>query len=100
MLICSNLVSIKLNAHLPEEIQLLISPKKGIAAIEKDFTEITVHGNKILWGICLNSQEGCEESQVPPSVYDVVGSTAIMSQLLKHGDQRQQLVEVPTETRK
>lgn len=100
LLICCNFVSIQLNAHLQEEIQLLISPKRSIAAIEKYFTEITVYGNKILWGICLNSQESCEESQVSPLVYVVVGSTAITSQLLEHGDQKQQLVEVPTETRK
>lgn len=54
---------IKLSAHLEEEIQLLMSPKKGIATIERDSTEITVYGTKILWKICLNFQEGCEKSK-------------------------------------
>lgn len=71
---------------------MLISPKNGIAAIEKDFTEITVYGNKLLWEICLNSQEGCEKSKLSASVYDVVGSIVIMSQLLALGVQRQQLI--------
>ena len=66
--------------------------KKGIAAIEKDFTEITVYGDKILWEICLNSQEGCEKSKVSASVYNVLGSTVILSQLLELGVQRQQLI--------
>lgn len=71
---------------------MLVSPKKGIAAIETDFTEITVYGNKILWEIRLNSQEGCEKPKVSASVYNVVGHTVIMPQLLELGVQRQQLI--------
>lgn len=68
--------------------------------METDFAEITVYGNKILWEICLSSQEGCEKSKVSALMYNNVGSTVIISQLLEPGAQRQQLREVPTETMK
>jgi len=71
---------------------LLISPRKGIAATEKDFTDITVYGDKILWELSLNSQEGCEKSEVSGSVRNVAGGTVIMSQLLELGVQRRQLM--------
>lgn len=43
-------------------------------------------------GDALTAKEGCETSKVSASVYDVVGSIVIMSQLLALGVQRQQLI--------
>lgn len=57
---------------------------------KKDNIEITVYGNKTLWEIRLNSQEGFQK--ISASVCNVVGNVVVTLQLPKLGVQRQQLI--------